>query len=65
MPKNVKQLSKKEMKELKERFLTDELGLEHISQGELNNANDIVTNELMYLFYEDTMFVKEDFFCNC
>ena len=59
----VTELNREEMTEVKERFIMGDLQLP-ISQGELINIDDIVTDELMYLVYADTEFVEEDFFCN-
>lgn len=73
---NVHDLSRDEIRELKERYLiklSDEgqyaevLGVEWDapSWGEIAQADEIVPDDVIFREYEDTCFVPEDFFCNC
>ena len=71
---NVKELSKEQMSELKERYLTqlaDEgtfaevLGVDYDepSHWDLIHADEIVPNDVIYEHYSGVDFVEDDFFC--
>ena len=71
---NVRELSREQMHELKEAYLTklaDEgtfaevLGVDYDapSYGDLANADDIVPDDVMFREYDVIDFVKDDFFC--
>ena len=71
---NVRDLSKEQMHELKERYLlelADEgsfaevMGVENDepSYGDLADADDIVPDDVIFKDYEGVDFVNDDFFC--
>lgn len=71
---NVRELSREQMHELKEAYLTklaDEgtfaevLGVDYDepSYGDLANADEIVPDDVIFREYDGIDFVKDDFFC--
>ena len=61
----VRELSADELTELKQAYYCNELHEdEGDSDGELLIINDLVTDDAVFDRYEETLFVKEDFFCN-
>lgn len=63
----VTELNRDELTELKQHYYTekmDELG-QGVSYGEYAQIDELVTDEEIFKEYEDTDFVKDDFFCNC
>jgi len=71
---DVRELSKEQMHELKERYLmmladegnfADVLNVDYDepSYGDLLNADEIVPDDIIFAHYEDTYFVPDDFFC--
>lgn len=70
----VADLSREELKELKESYLIeldDEgkleevAGIEAIGYGTIENIDNIVPDSVVFNHYDGVMFVKDDFFCNC
>lgn len=64
---DVKELSREQLVELKQNYLTelaDKRNGEGVSYGELANADELVTDEEIFLFYAGVDFVSEDFFCS-
>jgi len=65
--KVVQDLSKEEMLELKQNYLDNHL-LEvedrTASYGELADADEIVSDNIIFDTYEGTVFTDDDFFCN-
>ena len=63
----VKELTREELQELKinmlDEFLQDEEN-RNISYGEIADIDELVTDESVFKEYENTSFVKDDFFCN-
>jgi hypothetical protein len=67
--KTVHELNTNELEELKSRWYS-----QHEDDGSLNEVMDIdedveineedIPMELVKIYYEDTFFVEEDFFCN-
>ena len=61
---NVKDLSREQLTELKQRYYTDVL--EHnISYYEMALINELVTDEEIFDYYSSTTFTCDDFFCTC
>lgn len=71
---DVRELSKDQMHELKERYLTklaDEGSYAEIldvdynepSYGDLADADELVPDDVVFRNYEGTHFVNDDFFC--
>lgn len=60
--KSVKELSKDELAELKQRYY-NELHTD-VSLDELANINEIVTDKEVYDYYKNVSFVNDDFICN-
>lgn len=56
----VRELSRNQLIELKQNYLTQ--NNESISQGELANADDIVSDETIFNQYEGVRFTEDDFF---
>lgn len=56
----VKDLSKNQLEELKQRYYTEKN--ENVSYGELANIDGLVTDEEVFEEYKDIDFVEEDFF---
>jgi hypothetical protein len=67
--KSVHELNQNELEELRSRWYS-----QHEDDGSLNEVMDIdedkeiseedIPMELVKIYYEDTFFVEEDFFCN-
>jgi hypothetical protein len=65
--KTVKELTREQLIELKQNYLTqkmDEKG-ESPSYGELAEADQTVTDDEIYAEYDGTMFSDDDFLCSC
>ena len=65
--KTVKELTREQLIELKQNYLTqkmDEKG-ESPSYGELAEADQTVTDDEIYREFEGTMFSDDDFSCSC
>lgn len=63
---SIYELTADEIAELKEMYLTrhrEECG-DNVSNGELCDAEDLVTYEMLIDSYGSTEFVPEDFWCN-
>ena len=63
---NVHELNRDQLVELKQRFLCEmadpRIG-ETVSYGELNQADELVTDQEVFDYYAGTEFVEEDFLC--
>lgn len=65
--KTVKELTREQLIELKQNYLTqkmDEKG-ESPSYGELAEVNQTITDDEIYAEYDGTMFSDDDFSCSC
>ena len=73
---DVRELSKDQMHELKERYLmklADEGSFAEVldvdynepSYGDLANADQIVPDDVIFREYDGVCFVPDDFFCTC
>lgn len=63
----VRELTREELQELKINMLDEYLQEEenrNISYGEIADIDELVTDESVFKEYENTSFVKDDFFCN-
>lgn len=62
----VRELSREELVELKQRYYTEKLDRlgESPSYGELADIDELVTDEEVYEEYGDVDFVPDDFFTN-
>lgn len=63
----VRELTREELQELKVHMLDEFLQEEenrNISYGEIADIDELVTDEEVFKEYENTSFVKDDFFCN-
>lgn len=63
----VRELTREELQELKIHMLDEFLQEEenrNISYGEMADIDELVTDESVFKEYENTSFVKDDFFCN-
>lgn len=56
----VKELSKNQLRELKERYLIEKQG--NVSYGELVNIDKVITDKEVFEEYQNVNFVEEDFF---
>ena len=56
----VKELTRSQLVELKERYYTEKNG--DVSYGELANIDNIVTDNEVFEEYQNVDFVEEDFF---
>lgn len=63
MTRNVKQLSRNEMNELKYNWCS--LNDIALSWGEVLYIDDLISDELMFKVYEKTEFSEDDLFCSC
>lgn len=63
MNKNVKELSRNEMNELKCNWCC--LNGLALSWGDVLYIDDLISDELMFKVYEKTEFCEDDFFCSC
>ena len=72
---DVRDLSKEQMSELKQRYLTQladegsnaeilDVDYDEPSYWDLANADDIVPDDVIYRQYEGVDFVTDDFFCS-
>lgn len=64
---NVHELSREQLIELKQNYLIEIMDRrtgESPSWGELAEANEIVSDEEVFEFYADTVFVPDDFSCS-
>lgn len=59
----VKELTRDELIELKQRYYTDKID-ENPSYGELADIDALVSDEAVFEEYADVDFVKDDFFSN-
>ena len=60
---NVEELNRDQLIELKQRYL-DEIYY-GISNEELARIDSIVSDEVVFNYYEGITFSEDDFFCNC
>lgn len=63
----ITELNADQLKEVKQRYLceiADTRIMESPSYGELANADELVTDEEVFEYYEGTEFVPEDFLCS-
>ena len=61
----VTELNKEELEELKQHYYCHVLHEnDGVSYGELASINELVSDEEIFEYYSDTVFVAEDFSCN-
>lgn len=64
---NVRELNREQLEELKQHYyMFEKFGKEiSASWGELAMIDELVTDEEVFDFYENTIFVEDDFGCSC
>lgn len=67
---SVKELNREQLTELKQIYYCEEYIKNNVlennaSYGELADIDNLVSDNEIYEYYNDTMFVEEDFFCSC
>ena len=62
---SVKELNREQLTELKQIYYCEEYIKNNASYGELADIDNLVSDNEIYEYYNDTMFVEEDFSSSC